>query len=325
MAEGTSGATGATAGATSQGQAGPVSTTPQAAEGTAPKSETTQKEATTAKESTKSVEKSIDINTPEPAKKDKAEKPEKPTEETVKKHRYADKLAKEFPDRKFEKPEDYDSALDEHLTNLEGFKEKGVGLNKKLIALFDAEPHVGDIVRDMVNGATFRQALARHISPDELTPDDGDPDHEGWSKNKTAREEAAAKRKERETQREADFGASAEAMKAFAEENKMDEESAEAFYNKIDEMIGAINSGKITKEALLAMKRAFNYENDIAKAREEGLVAGKNENITARKETPEKQGDGIPRPSKSTPTDTKKAEPTYIDGLLNKINSRKVI
>lgn len=104
------------------------------------------------------------------------------------KHKFADRLIKTFPDRKFEKDDDYDTALNEHLDELEGYKERGTTANKKLIALFESEPQVGNLVRDMVNGATFREALARHISPDELTAVEGDPDYEGWTKNKTERE-----------------------------------------------------------------------------------------------------------------------------------------
>jgi hypothetical protein len=325
MAEGSSGATGTSAGATSQGQAGEGTaqqSTPAANTG----SENTQEKATTEKD-TETVEKLTDINTKEP-KKEKTEKPEEPTKEPKEeepKHKYHDRLTKAFPDRKFEKPEDYDSALDEHLTNLEGYQERGTVANKKLIALFDSEPEVGQLVRDMADGATFREALARHISPDELTAVEGDPDYEGWTKNKTAREESLAKRKERETQREKDLTSSQEAMEAFAKENNMDEDAAQAFYTKIDEMVGAINSGKITKEALLAMQRAFNYETDIAKAKEESALAERNKQIIVKKETPEKQGDGLPRPTRTTTEEPKKPEPTHIDKILERIKSTTVL
>lgn len=326
MAEGSAGASAGSAGTTSQGQAGSEGSAPQSTPEAAVATEGTQSEAAETKETKettetvkKSEEKAPETKT-EPEKEEKEEQKEEP-----KKYKYHDRLVKAYPDRKFESDGDYESALDEHLTDLEGYKESGTKLNKKLIALFDAEPQVSDLVRDMIDGATFRQALAKHISPDELTAEEGDPDYEGYTKNKTAREEAAAKRKEREAQREADLQASIETMQNFAKENNMDETAAEKFYGKIDEMVGAITSGKISKEALIAMQRAFNYEQDLAKAKEEAAIAGRNEKIVATKEEPEKKGDGIPRVNKtSTENEPKKVPADYMTSLVNKEKERRV-
>jgi hypothetical protein len=331
MAEGSAGAGPGSAGATSQGQAGSESSAPQTTSEAATTSEVTQSEDAKTEETKETVNKSED-ESPEPEKKaEKKEKPEKETEEEAKeeskkeekKHKYHDRLTKAYPDRKFESDGDYESALDEHLDSLEGYKDKATKLNQKLIALFDAEPQVSDLVRDMIDGATFRQALARHISPEELTAEEGDPDYEGYNKNKIAREEAASKRKELQAQREADLKASIETMQNFAKENNMDEAAAEKFYGRIDEMVGAITSGKISKEALIAMQRAFNYENDIAKAKEEAQTAAKNQKIVAQKEEPEKKGDGIPRINKNNTEEAKKAPADYMTALVNKEKERR--
>ena len=319
MAEGSSASAGATAGGATQGQsaaqASPQASPAQGAESTPEAGKT---------ESTKAVEKTEVINSESKEKNPDTEKPEKEPEK--KKHKYADKLAQVFPDRKFEKDDDYDSALDEHLTGLETYKQRGTEANKKLIALFDSQPEVGSLVRDMIEGATFREALARHISPEDLTPIEGDPDFEGWTKNKREREESLAKRKEREAQRERDLAESQAVIDAFAKENNMDDSAAEAFLKKVDEMIGAITSGKVSKEALLAMQRAFNYENDITKAREEGALSERNKKIVAEKEKPEKKGDGIPRPTiTGQPKETTEVRPTYIDSLVDRVNKKKVL
>lgn len=264
---------------------------------------------------------------PEKTTQDQEEKKEeKETKEEAKKHKYADRLTKAFPDRKFEKDEDYDSALDEHLTDLEGYKEKGVTLNKKLIALFESEPKLASAIQDSINGSTFRAAMARHYAPEDFTPQDGDDDFEAWNENKTKREQVLAQMKQKQQERENNLKLSTEAITAFATENKMDEDSAGEFLKKIDEMVSAINSGLITKDALLAMRRAFNYEQDIAKAREEAELAGTNKNIVAKKEAPEKKGDGLPKLTKSgEEPEAPKAELTYMDQLVNKVNARKVL
>lgn len=320
MAEGSSAGTGAGGEGTAQGQAS-AQTASQTSQ--APKTEGTQQKAgqPETKETRESIEKTEVVNEGE-----KEKKPETEKEAEKKKHRYADRLSQLFPDRKFEKDEDYDTALDEHLTGLEEYKKRGTEANKKLIALFESQPEVGSLVKDMINGATFREALARHISPEDLTPIEGDPDYEGWVKNKKEREDSLAKRREREAQRERDLAESQAVIEAFAKENNMDDAAAEAFLKKVDEMIGAITSGKVSKEALIAMQRAFNYENDIARAKEEGALSERNKKIVAEKEKPEKKGDGIPRPAISGgQKETVEVKPTYIDGLLEKVNKRKVL
>lgn len=247
-----------------------------------------------------------------------ATEPEKP------KHKYADRLSKAYPDRKFESDEDYDTAMDEHLTGLESYKERGTALNKKLLSIFEAEPKIGKVVQDMINGATFREALARHISPDDLTAIEGDPDYEGWNKNRTAREEQAANRRKFEEEYASNLEMSSQAVKEFADENGMTEEAAESFLGKIDEMLAAINSGKITKETLLAMKKAFDYDNAVGEAKQTGEIAGRNQAIIASKETAP-SGDGLPKIANSSevPKSTPKKD-EWIDGVAGQAKKRQV-
>lgn len=263
-----------------------------------------------------------EIPTAEPVTEAPAEEPQPPE---PKKHKYADRLSKAFPDRQFEKDEDFDSALDEHLDELEGYKERGTLANKRLIALFDAEPQVGDVVRDMINGASFREALARHMSPEDLTAIEGDPDYEGWSKNKAEREERTSKREARMKEREANLQVTQEAIDTFAAENNMSEEDAANFLGKLDQLIDDFNAGKISKEVLTTMKKAWDYDNDIATAKDEGEIAGKNQNIVAKKEAAQPIGDGIPKiTSTSEIKEPAPREKSYFEGLSESINRKKV-
>lgn len=239
------------------------------------------------------------------------------------KHKYADRLSKAFPDREYASDDEYESAMEEYLTGLEGYKERGSSLNKKLLAIFEAEPKIGNVIQDMINGATFREALARHISPDDLTAIEGDPDYEGWNKNRTAREEQAAKRRQFEEEYASNLEMSSQAVKEFADENGMTEEAAEKFLGKIDEMLAAINSGKITKETLLAMKKAFDYDNAVGDAKQTGEIAGRNQAIVASKESAP-AGDGLPKISSSSElpkTDQKKDQ--WIDGVAGQAKKRQ--
>lgn len=330
MAEGASSSAGQSAGTSPSGAAGSVSNPVQSvAEGATQKADASD-ESGNAEKATDTTEKTT--AKAEPA--EKAEAPEKKeaTEETteeieeVKKHRHADKLAKIFPDRKFEKDEDYDNALDEHVKDLEDYKERATNVNKKLIAGFEAEPAVGDAIRDWLNGASFRAAVARHFSPEDFTPQEGDEDHDAWNENKTKREEDLAKKKQLREERENNLKVSEGTMQNFAQENNLDEDAADKFYMRILDMVTAINSGLVSKETLLAMKRAFDYEQEVAKEKEKAAAAERNKTIVAQKEAPEKKGDGLPRPAKtSSEPEVVQSAPTYMDNLLERVNRKKVI
>lgn len=258
--------------------------------------------------------------TPTPEEGSAEEVPEAP------KNKYADRLTKAYPDREFKSDEDYDKGLEEYLGELEGYKERGTMANQKLIALFESEPQVGDVVRDMINGATFREALARHISPEDLTAIEGDPDYEGWNKNKAAREENMSKYKAKKDEYAKNLEFSQQAIEEFAKENNMDDESAGKFLSRFDAMIADINSGKISKEVLATMQRAWNYENDVTAAREQGELAGKNKKIVAQKEESKPKGDGLPKLSGSSEVPpANKPAPDYMDGLLERTNRKRAL
>lgn len=248
-----------------------------------------------------------------------------PVEETPK-NKYAERLARAFPDREFKSDEDYDKGMEEYLGELEGYKERGTMANQKLIALFEAEPQVGDVVRDMINGATFREALARHMSPEDLTAVEGDPDFEGWNKNKATREESLNKRKAKQEEYAKNLEFSQQAIEEFAKENEMDDESAGKFLARFDAMLADINSGKISKDVLMTIKKAWDYDNDITTAREQGELAGKNKNIVAQKEAAKPKGDGLPKIGGSSEApQANKPEPNYIDGLLERTSKRRAL
>ncbi|HCM60510.1 MAG TPA: hypothetical protein DIS74_09090 [Bacteroidales bacterium] len=249
------------------------------------------------------------------------------TKEVKPPHKYHEKLTKAFPDRKFEKPEDYDSALDEHLTGLEEYREKGRVANQKLLALFESEPSVGEMIRDMMNGASFREAVARHFSAEDFTAQEGDPDYEGWTKNKTEREEKAKKRREYETTYANNLKAAEKELEAFAAEHKLDEKATDEFLEKMQGVLDDFNNGKITKDTLTLMRRAMTYDKDIKDAREEGRIAGRNEKITAEREKePEETGDGLPRLGSSPDSpDAGKQRGGYFEGLRDRMKDRGII
>lgn len=240
-------------------------------------------------------------------------------------YRWAERLSKEYPDRKYESDDDYDSAMDEYLGELEGYRERGRLANQKLITVFDTNPQVGSLVRDVMEGSTVRAALARHFAPEDLVPQEGDDDHEAWKKNKTEREESLAKRKKRDEDYANNTKATQAAIEEFVTENGMDDAAAREFLSYIDTHIGDVMNGKLSKELLSMFHKARNYEAEVAKARETGEIAGKNQKIVAEKEK-EPVGDGLPKPKNTgSGPDKPQRQQSWIDGLRDAAKAREVV
>ena len=201
--------------------------------------------------------------------------------------------------------------------------EIGKSTNNKLISMFEAEPQGGEIVRDCINGCSFREALARHVSPEDLTAVEGDPDYEGWSKNKADREAGVADKQKFADEYAKNIGTSEQAITAYVEKQGLDEAQADAFFQKFDDMLDNINKGIITEEHLDAWMKALNYDSDVVAATEQGRTAGRNENIVAKKETAAKTGDGIPRTMQnSSEANPAQADLGYMDKLVNHTKKR---
>lgn len=241
-------------------------------------------------------------------------------------HKYADKLLKVYSDRKFEKPEDFDVALDEYLNELEDYKERGSLANQKLIAAFESDPSVGEILKDYVNGASFRSAIARHLSPEDLIPQEGDADYDQWAKNKKEREELFQKRKRQEEERGKNIEESRKVINEFAQKNKLDDKAINEFLEKVDNIINSVYEGRITHEFLDFMNKALNFEKEMAKAIEEERIKLNNQKILVQKEGQVKTGDGLPNLKKIiTPDDgIVKKQPHLIDRIVERAKSRSI-
>jgi hypothetical protein len=223
--------------------------------------------------------------------------PEAPAEPAAPKHSEAfrSRIKKNHPDLKDEDEEGFYEKANEELDDLEAYRNNNQEANKALMEIFDAEPEIAEVLKDMVKGASLREALSRHFSPDELTPKEGDPDEEGWKKNSEARNSKRAEREKYEKEKGENDEFSMKSIQEFAKENNLSNEDASGFLNQVGEALDEIYKGKISKSFLNSMFKALNHEKDVKTAETVGEIKGKNEKIDIKKESEKKpKGDGLP-------------------------------
>lgn len=178
--------------------------------------------------------------------------------------------------------EDYEDFMDNYVSDLEGFKKRSEEVNSALWDAIEADPSLKETLKiTAIDGKPFLVAIHSVFTPEELQALPDDPmyaevqDAIGTRKSKL--EESRKRKQDMETNAQL----SQQAITEFASENGLTEEQAADFLGKVDAALSDIFSGKITKDFLMSMKKALNYENDIASASEMAEIKGRNANIEA--------------------------------------------
>ena len=86
---------------------------------------------------------------------------------------------------------------------------------------------------------------------------------------------------------------------AFCEKKGYSDEDKKEFIGFINEFYNSLSMRKITPEILQTLDNARHYEDDMATAEESGFVAGKNENIAAKRASDKSKAEaaGVPVPN----------------------------
>ena len=225
-------------------------------------------------------------------------------------------------------PEDDDEAFyqkaSEQLDNLEQYRNNNIEANKLLMEVFNAEPVIVEVLEDVGKGASFREAIARHFSPEELNPIEGDPDYEGWTKNAEARAKRLTDNEIANKTRAENNEFTMKEIKAFAEKNGISNDKAEEELEKIGAVLEEVFSGRISASILQTIYNGVNHENDVKTAEDTGVIKGRNEKIEVKKE-PKMKGDGLPILGNSKDADVPVKKASWIDGIAENEKRKKIL
>jgi len=218
--------------------------------------------------------------------------------------------------------DNYLQTLVGHLDTLTDYHDKSQKANSKLIEVFEINPTVADILKDVIDGADLRVAIARHFSADDLVPEEDDPDFDAIQENAKKREEDIKNSKKQASELAQNTEKSKENIKSFAEKNKMTEKETTQFLETIDKSLDDLYRGVVSEDFLNKMLRAYNYQKDVQQAAELGEVKGKNKKIEAKKK--EKTGDGVPRVKKGAVEEEESPEKDYLGNLVEREEKRDI-
>lgn len=211
----------------------------------------------------------------------------------TKRELFAERLKGRYPDREFaddeamygQAGEDYDAYENE----LSGYRER----ESKLEELFAKDPKNAQFLADMARGEDPWLVVIERLGTDGITELLNDPE------KKAAYEEANkryAERLAKEKEIEAESDRNMEESQRVREELDAIHgvEAVDAALGVIDQMTKDAIMGKVTKEAVEMAMKIVNRDADLANARSEGEIAGRNAKIEERMRR-QQTGDGMPQ------------------------------
>lgn len=228
------------------------------------------------------------------------------------------------PDAKYdEDEEEYSRQAMSMLDEYEGKACQFDQMSEKMSARFNKNPEEAEAFLAYLDGASLPSAIRRYMGDEALTMKEGD---EGWDEYQKAgkeREEQFASNRAALDQFMQNAKDSDVTMADFITEAGLDEDGAQKFKDLVVSIANDLSAGKITKDTLMLLNRAMNYDKDVEGSREQGRVEGRNEKIEVEKKR--MKGSGLPNAhasgNASEEVDVKQSNSTA--DWLGKFGSRK--
>ncbi len=169
-------------------------------------------------------------------------------------------------------------------------------VNDRVRSLWEQFPEIPNIISDLHRGAPLSVALAKNIDLEEITPLEGDPDYDEWTKAKGERQTRMGELKQQQQQLDENIQLTAKEMEEFKKENNLDDTQAKEFFDNVNGFLDQIFEGKVDRKILSMFQRAMNADKEVETARKQAEIKAKNEKIEAKKkEEVKKSGDTLPR------------------------------
>ncbi|GHT42189.1 hypothetical protein AGMMS49965_13220 [Bacteroidia bacterium] len=205
-------------------------------------------------------------------------------------------LKEKFPEKEY--ADDGEDDIDDFIAGheeLRGNHDKLKGLNERLGEGVNKNPHIAALINAFLDGEDANKPMARIIASlkDGFTEDDIAEALKETEAEAREKLDAEARTKQQKDEFDANIAASSEELKAFQEEEGMNDEEYNKFYEDfLTNFLLPISIGKITKQTLQQAKKAMTFDNEVASALAAGKVAGANDKIKSGKKNT--VSDGLP-------------------------------
>ena len=197
----------------------------------------------------------------------------------------------------------------DNLTRMADDYDRMEGNEKQMNDLLASNPSFGDMIRDAKEGRSFFPSLVERFGADNLRQALEDPAvaEELGKANDAYMQRTQQEAADKETAQQ-NFEESASNIEQYAKEHNLTDEQVNEVLVKATDFAKDIFQGKVSPEVIDMFYKSMNYDNDVAEARETGIVQGRNENIQAQLERSAGQPELPPNIGQSGTVQTEKRD-----------------
>ncbi|MCD8266129.1 MAG: hypothetical protein LUC33_03135 [Prevotellaceae bacterium] len=204
------------------------------------------------------------------------------------------RVRERYPDREIDDG-DEDSvfgAVDDYARErdgeLDGYRERERGLGE----LFASDPRSAAFLNSWREGADPAVEMVRRFGDDFREALDDPERQEALAEANKEWLDRVARNKELEAEYQSNIGSSLENIELVKKETGAGDEDMDAAMSMLIKSMSDSVVGRFEKDTILMALKAVTHARDMAQARREGEVAGRNERIEERLRRP--HGDGVP-------------------------------
>lgn len=196
--------------------------------------------------------------------------------------RIRDRYSKKFPERNFGE-ENEQNALDdlaiEELEDLDARLGEYRAHSQKLTDMFSGNPKAAQMFMHMVGGGNPIQYFIENFGDEFIDAMNSEEGKKMFleSQDKWLKKVADSKRMDEEAEK--NFAESIKALEQFQQEKGLSDDEAVAVFEKVYKIATDMVLGIYTAETFQMAYDAMNYSNDVARAREEGEINGRNAKV----------------------------------------------
>lgn len=227
--------------------------------------------------------------------------------------RYMSRYKEANPDLNMDDEESLYGAANGNLDELESYRKH----NNELVSVFDKNKGFAAMLLAMKDNPDMDpiQWISENLGADinELLENEDYRNKISDALKKYHEQQAGAETSKKEM--ETNVQTSIQALVDFQKEKGLSNEECLSIWQKVEDIVSDGISGKVSPETFAMVMNAGNYEKDVANARSEGEVAGRNAKI---QEQLKKQPENIPptfAPSTNVKLNKKKDKGSFLEGV----------
>lgn len=217
------------------------------------------------------------------------EEPVEPTEKPISRSRTF--IMSKFPDKSYDDDDAYEEDLANYLEDTDKSLKAYKDADEQLEDILMMNPELALVITDMKKGVPFMSALAKNVDLDDLAPIKGEPDYEEFEKLKAERKAELKAKKDREDMLRTNAEQSASEILEYLANKGWSEERRAEFDGWFDKLMSRLAENHLGKDEMDIFVKAYEYDENAARAEEKGRIAGRNEKIEAKRKMKENVDD----------------------------------